>query len=120
MQKLILLVLISLFFFSSCAEKPEQKENVATYYLIRHAEKDRIDKTNKNPNLNNIGLERAKNWRNHFKDVKFDAIYSTDYNRTKQTALPTAQANNIDIQLYSPSDIKFEAFLSRCYVSYAS
>ncbi|WP_179335525.1 SixA phosphatase family protein [Winogradskyella costae] len=113
MQKLILLVLISLLFFSSCAEKSEQKENVATYYLIRHAEKERIDKTNKNPNLNNIGLERAKNWRNHFKDVKFDAIYSTDYNRTKQTALPTAQANNIDIQLYSPSDIKFEAFIEK-------
>ncbi|EPR70600.1 hypothetical protein ADIWIN_3461 [Winogradskyella psychrotolerans RS-3] len=113
MHKLILIALISLFVFSSCAEQPEKKEDVSTYYLIRHAEKDRTDKSNKNPNLNEVGLERAENWEVHFKAIEFDAIYSTDYNRTKQTALPTAKANNLDIQFYNPSDMKIEEFIEK-------
>lgn len=113
MHKLILIALISLFLCSSCAEHAEKKEDVSTYYLIRHAEKDRTDKTNKNPNLNDAGLVRAQNWGVHFKDIKFDAIYSTEYNRTKQTALPTAEAKNLDIQFYNPSDINIEAFIEK-------
>ena len=112
MHKLFLVALISLVVFSSCAEQPEKKEEeVSTYYLIRHAEKERTDKSNRNPNLNDIGLERAQNWRVHFNTIKFDAIYSTEYNRTKQTALPTAEAKNLDIQFYDPSDMNIEAFI---------
>lgn len=113
MKKLLLIALISLFAFPSCAEKTEKKEDVSTYYLIRHAEKDRTDSSNHNPNLTDIGLIRAENWAKHFKDIKFDAVYSTDYNRTKQTATPTAEANNLEIQFYNPSDLKIEAFMEK-------
>ena len=72
-------------------------QEVTTYYFIRHAEKLRIDKTDKNPNLNFNGYKRAEAWRNVFSNIPFDAIYSTDYNRTKLTAKPTATSKNLPI-----------------------
>ena len=112
MKKLIPFLLVVLFVFPSCKEHTEKNEDViATYYLIRHAEKDRSDKTNRNPELTEEGLQRAENWAKHFKDLKFDAVYSTDYNRTKQTAMPTATANNVELQFYNPSDMKIEEFI---------
>ena len=112
MKKLIPFLLVVLFAFPSCKEHIEKIEDViATYYLIRHAEKDRSDKTNRNPVLTKEGLQRAENWAKHFKDLKFDAVYSTDYNRTKQTAMPTATANNVELQFYNPSDMKIEEFI---------
>jgi len=112
MKKLILVTILAVFAFTSCGQKPEQKEEVSTYYLIRHAEKDVSDKTNRNPKLTEIGLQRAENWAKHFKAVKFDMVYSTDYFRTKQTAMPTAIANNVELQFYNPSDMQIEAFMS--------
>ena len=58
-------------------------QEVTTYYFIRHAEKLRIDKTDKNPNLNYNGYKRAEAWKDVFSNISFDAVYSTDYNRTK-------------------------------------
>jgi broad specificity phosphatase PhoE len=113
MKKVILIVLIVLFAFPSCNQKAEKKEDVSTYYLIRHAEKDRSDTTNRNPELTEEGLRRAELWATHFKDIKFDAVYSTDYMRTKQTAIPTAKANNVELQLYNPSDMKIEEFIAK-------
>lgn len=113
MKKLIIILLVTIFSFPSWAQKKENKNEVSTYYLIRHAEKDRSDKTNRNPNLTDAGLQRAENWANHFKAIKFDMVYSTDYNRTKQTATPTAKANNIELQFYNPSDMKIEDFIKK-------
>ena len=113
MKKLILIALVALFAFPSCAQKSEKKEEVSTYYLIRHAEKDRSDSTNRNPNLTEEGLQRAENWAEHFKNVKFDAVYSTDYNRTKETAIPTAEANKVELQFYNPSDMQIEEFMTK-------
>ena len=92
--------------------KEYKEDKTTTYYLIRHAEKDRSDKTNRNPHLTEKGLKRADNWSNVLKDVKFDAIYSTDYNRTKETALPTAKANNLEIKLYDPRKMASKEFLA--------
>ncbi|QXP78977.1 MULTISPECIES: SixA phosphatase family protein [Winogradskyella] len=114
MKHLILITFFSFFIFASCKEKSEkQSDEISTYYLIRHAEKDRSDNTSRNPNLTNEGLKRADNWAKHFKDIDFDAIYSTDYNRTKQTAMPTVKSKNIELQIYDPSDLKIEAFLEK-------
>jgi len=114
MKKLILILLVALVAFPSCKEKTEKDENViATYYLIRHAEKDRGDKTNRDPHLTQIGRQRAKNWKKHFKDVKFDMVYSTDYNRTKETAMPTANTSDLVLHFYNPSDFKIEEFMEK-------
>jgi len=104
MKKLILtFIFLSLSLISFAQE-------ITTYYLIRHAEKLRIDKTDKNPNLNFNGYKRAEAWKDVFSDVPFDAIYSTDYNRTKLTAKPTATSKNLPILLYNPNTMYSEAF----------
>lgn len=87
-----------------------QENEITTYYFIRHAEKIRTDKTNKNPNLTEKGTNRAQNWNTVFKNVKFDFVYSTNYNRTVQTATPTAKAKNLEIQFYNPRELFSEDF----------
>ncbi len=77
-------------------------EEVTTYYLIRHAEKDKSDATNRNPNLTEEGLQRAANWAEYFKDISLDEVYSTKYNRTMQTAKPTAESKGLEIKNYDP------------------
>jgi len=87
-----------------------QESDVTTYYFIRHAEKARTDEANKNPNLTIKGLERAKNWSTVLGSVNFDLIYSTNYNRTVQTATPTANSKNLEIQFYNPKILFSEDF----------
>lgn len=112
MKKNILLV-FSLLFVMNCfaQESKESETETSVYYLIRHAEKDRSDKKNKDPNLTEAGNYRAAYWADVFKNVKFDAIYSTDYNRTQQTAAPTAEANELEVISYHPFKLDFKSFL---------
>ncbi|WP_299104498.1 phosphoglycerate mutase family protein [uncultured Tenacibaculum sp.] len=98
---------ILLFAINACT--PEKIEPT-TYYLIRHAEKDRSNKENRNPDLNTKGLERAKKWAKVFQNVDFDMVYSTNYNRTKQTATPTARNNKLEVVMYDPSNMYTEDF----------
>ncbi|MCF7567963.1 histidine phosphatase family protein [Sabulilitoribacter arenilitoris] len=78
---------------------------------MRHAEKDRSNKTNKNPHLTEIGKKRAKKWSKVFSNIKFDAIYSTNYNRTKETAQPTATKKGLELTLYHPYKLDTKTFL---------
>ncbi|MGB0879454.1 MAG: SixA phosphatase family protein [Polaribacter sp.] len=100
MKKILALFIFVFSAFISCTE-----EEVTTYYLIRHAEKDRTDTTNRNPNLNEKGLERAKKWADYFKDIRLDAVYSTNYNRTIQTAKPTSDSKHLEILNYNPRNM---------------
>ncbi|MFD1293993.1 SixA phosphatase family protein [Lutibacter holmesii] len=101
MKKQFLFIVLFICVFSLTA----QTTNTTTYYLIRHAEKVRTDKTNKNPNLTAKGHLRANNWSVVFENVNFDLIYATNYNRTKQTAAPTATSKNLEILYYSPKEL---------------
>jgi len=101
--------IVALLFSMTISAYSQQEKT--TYYLIRHAEKDRSDKTNKNPELIKKGKERAKKWSKIFEELKIDAIYSTDYNRTLQTAAPTAKSKKISVQKYHPMNIDMEAFI---------
>ncbi|MDI5950450.1 phosphoglycerate mutase family protein [Flavobacterium sp. LB2P84] len=83
------------------------QESTTTYYFIRHAEK--VDNS-QNPDLSEIGLERANLWSKIFSEVGFDEIYSTDYKRTTQTASPTATAKKIKIKLYNPKTTAIDSF----------
>ena len=82
------------------------------YYLIRHAEKDTLNPKDPDPPLTDKGRKRAEKWAEIFKDIKFDAIYSTDFNRTRLTAEPSAKSNNLNIILYKPNDINIDTFKS--------
>lgn len=103
---------LSLPFFTEDETTIVQSETT-TYYLIRHAEKDRSDKTNRNPHLTEAGLKRAEHWSKVFEHVTFDLVYSTDYNRTKETALPTAEKNNLELTIYDPRSMDSDTFMEK-------
>lgn len=107
MKRTLILCLMLLLALPGYAQ---EGETTTTYYFIRHAEKDRSDKTNKDPNLIMEGILRAAKWSLVFENVPFDAIYSTDYNRTKQTAQPTAEKKGLEVKLYDPRQLYSEEF----------
>jgi broad specificity phosphatase PhoE len=86
-------------------------DNCSTFYLIRHAEKIRLDKSESNPDLNEKGIIRAEGWKTYFLDKGISKIYSTNYKRTFNTVKPFADEKNIEIILYSPSDIEYDKFI---------
>lgn len=113
--KTILLLLVISTLFISCKDTSktnfDDTEHTSVFYLIRHAEKDRSDSTNKNPFLTTQGIERTKKWAVFFKNKKIDAVYSTNYKRTRQTALPIAKNNNLEIISYTPKKFITEEFI---------
>jgi len=104
MKKLVVVFVLLFCSFTSFAQE------VTTYYLIRHAEKDRSDKTNSNPELTDLGHQRALRWSSVFDNVTFDAVYSTNYLRTIATAKPTASAKGLEIQFYNPRELYSKDF----------
>jgi len=108
MKRLLLILLI--FGCTLPAFSQKDKSVTTTYFLIRHAEKDRSNPTDKNPHLTDKGRERALNWSQVLKNVKLDAVYSTNYNRTKETANPTAASHHLKLVYYNPSKIDYAVF----------
>ena len=94
----------------SLSAQESTTEDVTVYYCIRHAEKDRSNPANKNPNLTSQGKQRAQKWARVLENVSFDAVYSTDYNRTRQTAAPTAEKQGLKLKSYDPRDLYNESF----------
>jgi broad specificity phosphatase PhoE len=89
------MVLVILFF---CYAPSRAQENQgATFILARHAEENRL--LDSIP-LTDQGFIRAKELARVLKDVKIDAIYSTDTLRTKSTASPVAEAKGLSINFY--------------------
>ena len=111
--KYVLFILLSISL--SCKEEPtvdtsQEQSSVSTFYLIRHAEKNRGNLNDADPELNQQGLGRAMHWAEILADTELDAIYSTDYNRTSMTAAPTSVKQNIDVQYYDPNTIDIAQF----------
>jgi broad specificity phosphatase PhoE len=99
----------------ACGETTNKKAaetdtNVTTYYFIRHAEKDRSDPDDRNPNLMDTGEARAQRWAEHFKEIDLDAVYSTKYNRTIQTATPTAEWHGLEVKMYDVGEMYNRTF----------
>jgi len=110
MKQLFLFTFVLLFIQPGFSQNKSENKN-STYYLIRHAEKDRSDSSNHNPHLLEKGKKRAEQWSNVLKNINFDAVYSTNYHRTIETATPTAIKNNIEISYYDPKSIDTQEFL---------
>lgn len=80
---------------------PEGREaETTTYYFVRHAEKDTTNPENKDPHLTDEGLQRANYLATYFADKDLNVFYSTDYNRTIQTLIPTIHQFKGEIQSY--------------------
>ncbi len=70
-------------------------------YLSRHAEKV-IDIPN--PGLTEQGKRRAQWLADYLKDKFIEVVYSTDYERTRQTAAPVASLFKKELTLYQPQE----------------
>lgn len=106
---------------SVVACKNEKKEEIilpkdfkkTTFYLIRHAEKDRSDTTNIDPNLTPKGYERAKYWASYFDSIPLNKVYSTIYLRTSNTASYIAAAQKLMVDIYDTDTLISENFLKQ-------
>ena len=88
---------ILLLIFAGCAS--EEKVST-TVILVRHA-----DRTGDEDRLSPAGENRVQELQRVLDEVKIDAIYSTDYLRTRATVAPLASASNLQIQLYDSDDL---------------
>lgn len=108
------LLIVFAFVFITCdnhknaSTEKENLETVTIYYFIRHAEKDRS--TSNDPELTEEGKTRAANWAKYFKDININAVYSTPYKRTKQTATPTALNKSVPVQMYAAGNLYDASF----------
>ena len=111
MKKIIFTGLLLLTMTTILAQ--ESDVTTSTYFLIRHAEKVRVDSTDVNPDLNERGYQRTENWKKILQHVSFDAIYSTDYNRTLKTVAPIAKTSNLELILYDPLKVDYQLFQTK-------
>lgn len=72
-----------------------------TIYLTRHAEKQ----SGENPHLTECGQLRAHQLSQILALEGITSVYSTSYNRTLETAYPTAKLNDVAIKHYSPKKL---------------
>jgi len=77
---------------SNAIDKP------TTLFIVRHTEK--VAKT-RDAALSQAGRERARTLAWILRDVRFDAVYSTDFARTRDTVAAIARTNDVELSLYS-------------------
>lgn len=78
-----------------------------TVILLRHAEKDVSETADSmNPELSAAGKARAEKLIGVIEKYQPDAIYSTQYIRTRETARPLARKRREMIQLYSERNLE--------------
>lgn len=79
MKKLLFFIVI-LFSFSQIT-----LAQTTEVWIVRHAEKDKSNPQDKDPNLSDEGKIRAGDLATYLKKIKFDAAFSTSTKRTHQT-----------------------------------
>ncbi len=72
-------------------------------FLVRHAEK--VDNS-KDAVLSEQGQARAKKLAHELRDAGLTAIFATEFQRTQQTAAPTAEEMKIRIRQHPADDTK--------------
>lgn len=96
------LIILSLHFVANA----QDSKDIFTIYLVRHAEKELTSDNPRNPALTECGKQRAESMAIFLKEVELDAIYSTNYIRTRSTAQPTAKKQELEIITYNPRELK--------------
>ena len=104
MIKSLILTICTLLFLTTVNAQKQR------FIIIRHAQKDTTfkgsQKMQADPPLNTKGQERAASLIQKFNKYKISKIYSTNYNRTKSTVLPLANAIGLSINDYDPRQLK--------------
>ena len=96
-MKNYLLLFTFLLILSACTAQNSPK----TIYIVRHAEKQL---EGNNPELAYVGEVRAKKLAQILEKEAIKRVLSTDYNRTRNTAQPTAAAAGLTLEVYDPKN----------------
>jgi broad specificity phosphatase PhoE len=76
-------------------------DTTITFIVLRHAEKE---STGTDPNLSSDGVLRAAELKRILANVPVKAIYSTPFNRTRQTVQPLAADKSITVEEYATTE----------------
>lgn len=100
-MKKTLFLLILLLVLPQFASAQHDRGETTTFVLVRHAEKvdDSYD-----PDLSDEGYERAAVFERMLEKVEFDAVYSTPFIRTRETARPISERHQLEILEYDHRD----------------
>ncbi|MFT5818782.1 MAG: 2,3-bisphosphoglycerate-dependent phosphoglycerate mutase [Crocinitomix sp.] len=71
--------------------------DVTSFIFVKHAEKELVGS---DPELTAEGVERADKLAYILSENELDRVYSTDFNRTMQTATPTATDQGLTVTTY--------------------
>ena len=110
MKKILSALFVMLWMTPIQAQSPTDSK-VSSFYFIRHAEKDTSNPADRDPDLVMEGVLRAARWSSIFNRIDFDIIYTTDYKRTRNTALPIAEQKKLPLTFYSPNGFDSVDFL---------
>jgi broad specificity phosphatase PhoE len=77
-------------------------ESSSTVFLVRHAEKEA---EGADPSLNDAGRKRAKALAEMLADAGITAIFSSEFQRTQQTATPLADRLGIKVTVIPAKDL---------------
>lgn len=105
MKTILLSLLLGCFLFGTLSIQAQSK--TTTIIVLRHAEKDTSAGAKMmatDPPLSAAGKARAENLVTALKDFTPDAVYSTNYDRTRSTVTPLATKLNLPVQLYDPKN----------------
>ena len=83
-------------------EPPARQHEPLIVFLVRHAEKV---KTGDDPGLSEAGLERTAVLVDTLRSAKIETVHSSDYFRTRETAMPVAARLGVEMELYDPRDL---------------
>lgn len=78
------------------------QDTTTTFILTLHSETTGIGT---DPSLSVSGQERATELARVLKNTQIHAVYSTNYNRTKETASKIASNNSVTTQIYDPAQL---------------
>ncbi len=101
MLKLFILGFFMLVLFGSAYCQNAKSREITTIIIVRHAEKQ----TGNDPALTPAGMLRAEKLSSLFQGVKPDAIYTSPYIRTRQTATPWAKEIRLELTEYNPQKL---------------
>lgn len=96
---LVALLLLSL---TAPATSAVAQDDVVVY-LVRHAE--RAEDGTEDPPISEAGEARARLVARMLQDAGITHVYSTNYQRTRATASPTATQLGLEIEPYAPRDL---------------
>lgn len=85
------------------AETQNSEKKPLLVFLVRHAEKTDLSR---DPELSDLGKERALELTKILRSTNIEYIHSSDYIRTRETAAPTAEKFGLTIEIYDPGNLE--------------